>query len=196
MEGDIHTHNQEAAGLPTRDDAKTFIYAFMYGAGDEKLGSIVTPLASPSAQRRRGSALRTRFLKALPALRRLTEDIKRVLTGPNKRSWLIGLDGRRLAVRSSHAALNTLLQSAGAVVMKKATVIFHQECAAKGWVLGREYVQVLHVHDEFQCLTRPDLAEELGETLVNAIRLAGRHFGLNCPLDGEYKSGPTWAQTH
>lgn len=82
LEGDIHTANQHAAGLETRDNAKTFIYAFLYGAGDEKLGSIVAPLASSAVQTKRGRALKARFFRSLPAIKRLIDDVQGVLTGP------------------------------------------------------------------------------------------------------------------
>ncbi|MDE7065776.1 MAG: DNA mismatch repair protein MutH, partial [Desulfovibrionaceae bacterium] len=198
LEDDIHTVNQKAAGLETRDNAKTFIYAFMYGAGDAKLGSIVAPLASVASQTRTGKVLRARFLRSLPALKHLIDDVRGVLSGPNKRSWLYGLDGRRLHVRSSHSALNTLLQSAGAVLVKTATVICHQEIARRypAWEAGRDYQQILHVHDEAQFLARPDLADALGRLFVESIELAGRHYGLLCPTTGEYKVGESWAETH
>ena len=196
LEGDIHTANQQAAGLESRDNAKTFIYAFMYGAGDMKLGSIVAPLASAATQTKRGQQLRARFLRSLPALKRLIDDVKGILSGPGKRSYLYGIDRRKLHVRSSHSALNTLLQSAGAVLVKMATVIFHKEAAARGWQWGRDYVQVLHVHDEAQFLARPELAEELGKLFVRSIELAGEHFGMRCPTTGEFKVGHNWAETH
>lgn len=151
LEGDIHTANQHAAGLETRDNAKTFIYAFLYGAGDEKLGSIVAPLASSAVQTKRGRALKARFFRSLPAIKRLIDDVQGVLTGPNKRPYLIGIDGRHLPIRSFHSALNTLLQSAGAVLMKLATVIFHKEAQRRGFKLGEDYVQVLHVHKLLHC---------------------------------------------
>ena len=130
----------------------------MYGAGDAKLGSIVAPTASTTTQSRKGKALRAKFYRAIPALRRLTEDVQSVA---QKRGYLLGIDGRRLNIRSSHAALNTLLQSAGAVLMKYATVIFHLEACKAGLKLGEDYVQVLHVH---KCLVVDVKPCELRET--------------------------------
>lgn len=170
--------------------------AFMYGAGDEKLGSIVDPLASPSVQAKIGKALKARFFRAIPAIKALIDAVKGTLTGPNKRSFLYGIDGRRLHVRSSHAALNTLLQSAGAILVKFATIIFHIEAKRKGWVLGKDYVQVLHVHDEAQMNCLPEIAEEVGSLFVQCIEMAGKHFGMRCPTTGEYKVGKNWAETH
>ncbi len=193
LEGDIHTENQKAAGLETRDNAKTFIYAFMYGAGDAKLGSIVAPLATPAAQARRGTALRAKFLRAIPALKRLTDAVQAALA---QRPYLKGLDGRLLHVRSKHAALNTLLQSAGAVLMKAATVRFHQIILEERPEWLGKYQQILHVHDEAQCLSDPEIAEELGQMFVRAIEETGSLLGLRCPVTGEYKVGRTWAETH
>lgn len=148
LEGDIHTYNQKAAGLPTRDAAKTFVYATLYGAGSAKIGSIIAPTASSSTQAKKGEQIKAKFYKNTPALKQLIEDVQSVA---KKRGYLIGVDGRRLNIRSSHAALNTLLQSAGAVLMKFATVVFHWEAQMAGLKLGEDYVQVLHVHKLLHC---------------------------------------------
>lgn len=161
-----------------------------------KLGSIVAPLASAGAKTKRGKALRARFFRSLPALKKLIDDVQTVLSGRNKRSWFYGLDRRKLHVRSSHSALNTLLQSAGAVLVKTATVIFHKEAEMRGWQWGRDFEQVLHCHDEAQFLARTEIAEDLGKLFVQSIELAGAHYGLRCPTTGEYKIGANWAETH
>lgn len=122
LNGDIHTENQKAAGLPTRNNAKTFIYAFLYGAGDEKIGSITGGGAGE------GKKLKRKFLQSLPALKNLVTAVKEAA----KRGYLKGLDGRLLHVRSSHSALNTLLQSAGALVCKQWLVILENELQARG----------------------------------------------------------------
>jgi len=183
LHGDIHTHNQQAAGLPSRNDAKTFIYAFLYGAGNEKIGSIV------GKGERAGGKLKAQFLKATPALSRLIDKVKGMA---NKRGSLPGLDGRRVHVRSEHAALNTLLQSAGAIVMKKALVI----AVAKLAEYGYPYRLVAQVHDEFQVEAPEEYAERVGVIFRNAIRQAGRDLELRCPLDGEYMIGDNWSMTH
>jgi DNA polymerase I-like protein with 3'-5' exonuclease and polymerase domains len=187
IEGDIHSLNQEAAGLETRDQAKTFIYAFLYGAGDAKIGEIVGGSA------REGQMLKRKFLSNLPALRKLQDAVQRKVTNGGK---LMGLDGRILPVRSSHAALNMLLQSAGAVTMKVALVqLFHRLNAMK-WQHGREYSFVANVHDEFQAEVLPDKASVFGELAVDAIRRAGKELKLNVLLDGEAKVGMSWKETH
>ena len=193
LEGDIHTSNQLSAGLPTRNDAKTFIYALMYGAGDAKLGSIVCPEKSESVQRERGRLLREKFYRNLPALQRLTEAVKKAA---KEKKYLEGVDGRHLNVRSAHSALNTLLQSAGAVMMKLATCIFHGKCYGEGYVCGRDFIQVLHVHDEFQIQCPSAIADKLGMLAVESIEEAAADLGFPCPCTGEYKTGKTWADTH
>ena len=186
-EGDIHTANQQAAGLETRDQAKTFIYAFLYGAGDAKIGDIVGGTA------RDGQMLKRKFLSNLPALKRLQQDIhKKVENG----GTLMGLDGRLLRIRSSHAALNMLLQSAGAVCMKVALIQLYHALGKSKWQHGREYAFVANIHDEFQAEVIPQHAEAFGKLAVQAIRVAGKELKLNVQLDGEYKVGDSWAETH
>ena len=180
VDGDIHTKNQLAAGLDTRAKAKTFIYAFLYGAGAKKIGSITGT---------NGTVIIDKFMKNVPALAKLKEKIAVNLR--NKGS-LPGLDGRRLFIRSEHAALNTLLQGAGAVVMKKALVIFDKYI--KLHELDAHFVA--NVHDEWQLEVKEEEAELVGQLGVKAIVEAGKALRLNCPLDGEYKVGDNWKQTH
>lgn len=179
---DVHTVNQRAAGLATRDNAKTFIYAFLYGAGDAKIGSIVGGSAKA------GAKLKQKFLEQTPALAAL---IKRVAKQATK-GWVPGLDGRRIWVRSEHAALNSLLQGAGAIVMKKALCIFYDKIKANKWPVKL----VANVHDEFQFECSKEIAEEVGKAARMSIIEAGQFYQLRCPLDGEYKIGSNWRQTH
>ena len=182
LNGDIHTANQLAAGLPTRDQAKTFIYAFLYGAGDAKIGSIV---GGSSADGRR---LKAKFLSNTPALGKLRG---RVSTASG-RGYLFGLDGRRVAVRSEHAALNSLLQSAGAIVMKQALVLLDQYATLH----NIDYKIIGNIHDEIQTEVATKDAERFGRLATACIEAAGIHYNLNCPLAGEYKVGANWAETH
>lgn len=179
---DVHTVNQISAGLPTRDAAKTFIYAFLYGAGDAKIGSIVGGTAKD------GERLKRKFLSQTPSLARLLERVKRTASSGS----VPGLDGRRIWVRSEHAALNSLLQGAGAVVMKKALCIFYDKIKANKWPVKL----VANVHDEFQFECPPSVAEEAGKAARQSIIDAGIYFNLRCPLDGEYKIGKSWRETH
>ena len=187
LEGDIHSVNQKAANLKTRDQAKTFIYGFLYGAGPSKLGEIVGGGA------KEGAALQMKFLSNLPALQTLKQLIQKKA---EQNGCLTGLDGRILPIRSEHAALNMLLQSAGAVLMKVALIKLHTKLSEIGWQHGREYAFVGNIHDEFQAEVKPELAETYGELAVKAIQAAGRELNMKCPMDGEYKVGESWAETH
>lgn len=201
LEGDVHTANQNAAGFYLRDSAKTFIYAFLYGAGDEKIGTVVrqdcinTGKPLPTGNLKvLGANLKARFLKNFPALGRLKEAIS---VAVKSRGYLYGLDGRLLHVRSDHAALNTLLQSAGALLMKHACVVQHRELqGTHGLVLHRDYAQVANIHDEIQYTCLPQFAEIVGKTGPAALQEAGKFFEFRCRLDGEWKQGPCWAATH
>jgi DNA polymerase I-like protein with 3'-5' exonuclease and polymerase domains len=120
---DVHTKNQKAAGLQTRDQAKTFIYAFLYGAGPSKIGSIVGGSAKD------GERLTSSFLNATPALKALRDKVSKYAG----KGFVPGLDGRKIWVRSEHAALNSLLQGAGAIVMKKALCLFYDKIKKNKW---------------------------------------------------------------
>ena len=183
IEGDIHTKNQTAAGLQTRNQAKTFLYAFMYGAGPAKIGSIVGGSA------KEGQKLITSFLQNTPGLKTLREKVARIYA---KEGWLPGLDGRKLLVRAEHSALNTLLQGAGAIVMKQAVVILHKRLRhAK-----IDFKIVANVHDEWQIEVEESRAEEVGILGTESIKEAGIVLNMRCPLDGEYKVGNSWKETH
>ena len=180
LNGDIHTANQRAAGLESRPLAKTFIYAFLYGAGDAKIGAIV------GGNSNTGRGLKETFLSNTPSLERVRGDTLRQAAS----GILTGLDGRKLRVRSEHAALNTLLQGAGAIVMKQALV--HLSDRLKN--IPHRFVA--NVHDEWQIETTAHYADTVGRIGVRAIRIAGETLSLRCPLDGEYRAGNNWAETH
>lgn len=207
---DVHSINQRIAELNSRDSAKTLIYAFLYGAGDYKLGTIVLDdfdeskrarffakfpagAAREKAVKKLGRKVRAKFLNGLPALKMLIETVKEQV---KKKKYLRGLDGRRLHVRSEHAALNTLLQSAGAVVMKRALVMHDRSLQAHGLVPDKDYEYVANVHDEFQIEARANHAEKIGRFAAEAIRLAGESFNLRCPLAGDFAVGNNWKETH
>jgi len=179
---DIHTRNQLAAGLATRAQAKTFIYAFLYGAGDAKIGSIVGGSAKD------GNQLRTRFLRNTPTLETLRDRVGQAA----RKGYLVGLDGRKLWVRSEHSALNTLLQAAGAVVMKKALVLLNLHATEH----NINFKFIGNIHDEIQSEVATKQAEKFGWLAVECIKAAGISFSLRCPLDGEYQIGNTWSETH
>lgn len=181
-EGDIHTKNQNAAGLAERAQAKTFIYALLYGAGPAKIGSIV------GGKEKEGKRLINTFLDNTPSLKTLRTKVERLAAS----GFLTGLDERQLYVRSAHAALNTLLQSAGAIVMKQALIILDEKF--KKFKIKAHFVA--NVHDEWQMEVAQEDADRAGKMAVEAITEAGTTLGLRCPLTGEYKVGLNWAETH
>jgi DNA polymerase-1 len=200
---DVHSVNAKALGLDPhkvyysketgRDIAKRWFYAFLYGAGDPKLGSIITNERDEKRNRAIGKKSRARFLANLPALKTLIEKIKE----NSKRGWLKGLDGRRLIVRSQHAAPNLLFQAAGAIVMKWALVWLDEQLQhACNFQPGGDYEFCANVHDEWQTESKPELGDQIGELACESIRQASKHFNFRCPLDGEYAIGTTWADTH
>ena len=181
LDGDIHSETQTLAGLDSRDLAKRFYYCFLYGGGVTKIAS-VTGKTVPQA-----SKIKKRFLNNLPALSKLIEDVQQAA----ERGYLTGLDKRKVKVRSSHAALNTLLQSSGALVCKQWLIEFDK-------VIKQipHAQQVVWVHDEIQveCLEKD--AEQVGQLAVKAIKDTGEYFNLRLPLTGEYKIGDNWSETH
>lgn len=182
LEGDIHTYNQKAAGLPTRDNAKTFIYAFLYGAGAEKLGQIVGKGSQA------GGRLKAKFMKSVPALAQLIEKVQRL----SRKGFVPALDGRRIIVQSEHSALNMLLQSAGAIVAKQWIVETHKLMREH----GVKFTQVAMVHDEIQASVPPAQAEKAGELMCLAAKKAGEVLGFRVPVDAEYSVGKSWLETH
>lgn len=183
LDSDIHLINQEAAGLETRDQAKTFIYGFLYGAGNYKIGQIVGKGVKA------GARLRKQFLRQVPALAQLKE----LVEAKAKLGYIIGIDGRRIPVRHQHAALNTLLQSAGAIICKK-WVCLIDKMADEELIHG---AQVLWIHDEVQWIVNDGgMEDKLGDICVRAAKKVGEQLKLRCPLDAEYKIGDTWAETH
>ena len=182
VDGDVHTANQRAAGLPTRDNAKTFIYAFLYGAGAAKIGKIVDGTAKD------GKKLIDKFLSNMPALKALRNKVDKLAS----RGYVLGIDGRVLQIRSAHAALNSLLQGAGAIVCKE----WLKHIIIQATKRNLDFKLVASIHDEYQFEVRKDHAEELGEVTKLAMKLTEQSLKVRCPLDSEYKVGNTWAETH
>lgn len=204
LNGDIHTVNQKAAELPTRDNAKTFIYGFLYGAGDEKIGQIV------GAGKERGKELKKKFLENTPAIAQLREAIQKGLVESSKwvageqqvkwkRRWIRGLDGRRVHVRSPHAALNTLLQSAGALICKLWIVRVEEMLLEAGLKHGwdGDFAYMAWIHDEIQVACRtPEIAQQVIDVSQEAMRWVGEHWNFRCRLDTEGKMGANWKECH
>lgn len=182
LTGDVHTANMKAAGLSNRDQAKTFIYAFLYGAGPAKIGSVVGGNSSD------GQKLIGKFLKNMPALNKLRKDIGAVAS----KGLIRGLDGRMLHIRHEHAALNTLLQGAGAVVCKRWLV----EMDRMIWEHGLDAKLVASVHDEYQFeVAKPDI-ESFTKITKEAMYTTQEILNFKCDLDSDFKVGNNWAETH
>jgi DNA polymerase I-like protein with 3'-5' exonuclease and polymerase domains len=184
LEGDIHTKNQQAAGLPERSMAKTMIYATLYGAGAAKIGSIVGGGA------KEGEQILENFYANTPKLREL-----QTLVGSLAREGHIkGLDGRRLHIRSERAALNTLLQSCGAIIAKQWCVEIHNRLRQQG--LQSSVKQVAFVHDEIQMEVKENVAEVVAKIMEESATEAGKQLGFRVRVDAESKIGNSWYDTH
>ena len=192
LSGDIHQMNADLLQLP-RAKAKTFVYAMIYGAGFEKLGLTVIGKKSPSECRRAGKQYRERLEGGLPALKELTDA---VCEKYSRVGYLKGLDGRRITPRAEHSALNTLLQSAGAIIMKKATCLLYISLVDSKYTPGKDFKLVAWVHDEWQIEARPEVAEHIGKLASKAIVDAGKYFKFPCPMAGSYTIGDNWKDTH
>ncbi len=191
LSGDIHMANAKAAGLDKmpngRNLSKTMIYCFLYGGGPERLGAIV------GGGRKEGLALRRRFLSKTPALKRLREE---VTSKAEDKGCLKSIDRRVLPIRSPHSALNTLLQSAGAILVKRATCLLYDMLLEEGLVFGVDYANVANIHDEIQLEAKEEVADLVGQKAVEAMKEAGISYAFKCPLDAEYKVGNNWSETH
>lgn len=210
LEGDIHWDNVLALGLVppgtvrdkhnpqhewARGVAKTFIYAYLYGAGSEKIGSIVFPDADAATQAKEGNKLKRRFLKAFPALKALQDAVQIAA----KKGFIKGLDGRIIYIRSAHAALNSLLQSAGALICKRWLIELEDLLAAEGLRHGwdGDFAFCAWVHDEVQIACRTQaIADRIGALSQEAMTRTEKAFNSRCPLATDYGTGMTWADTH
>jgi DNA polymerase I-like protein with 3'-5' exonuclease and polymerase domains len=180
LEGDIHQVNADALGI-SRSEAKTWIYAYLYGCGNQLLGEIV------GKGMKEGKRLRQTFLKKMPSFKKLTTDIDRAV---DMKGHLTSIDGRILNIRSKHKALNSLLQSSASIVMKQALIEFVQNHAKHPYELHA------NIHDEVQFSCLEEHAKDLGRAFVTALGTAGKTLGIKCPLDGEFKIVKIWAETH
>lgn len=198
LNGDIHTMNQENAGLPTRNAAKTFIYAFLYGAGDKAIGKQL------GGDEKLGKKVKAKFLKATPAIASLRAAVEDSLVEKHhgqikewKRKYLKGLDGRLLHVRSLHSALNLLLQSCGALICKKWTVLWEENMIKAGYDHGKDFIWMANIHDESQIACRTqEIAEDAIRIAQDSMRQTQDFFGIRCQLDTEGKIGRNWYDCH
>lgn len=202
LEGDPHKEAQKlllefvGEGEKGRDTSKTFRYAYLYGGGDGKLGSILAPTASESKQKTVGAKGRALFINGTPGLKYLTDALEKARVS---KGYILMPDGRRAYVRHKHAVLNTLLQGAGAIISKRWIIdyarVFYREFGVPGW--RGNWVPLGWSHDETQSGWRIKAeAEAASGILVQTIRNVGNHFEWRCPLDGTAKIGLNWKECH
>lgn len=183
LNGDIHTINQEAAGLDTRDDAKKFIYSFLYGAGDAKMAlDLVTTVGKMKR-------LKEQFLTTLPALKLVIADVHRDFNFDGRVQLP---DGRWVQCRSEHAALNTKLQGAGAIMSKYWMVVADMRLRSA----GIRFIQMAYVHDEIQYAIHKDDAERACKIITDSSLEAGERLGIKMPCHSEAMIGKNWQDTH
>ena len=182
VNGDIHTRNMKMAGITDRDQCKTFIYAWLYGAQAYKIGQIV------GVNKAQAQVLINRFLENMPALKEIRNDILEEA----EEGVIQGVDGRNLHIRSPHSALNTLIQGAGAVVCKEWLVNMIIRINQS----GLDAKLVASIHDEYQFEVAKKDVNEFGKITKEAIQYTEKKLEFNCPLDSTWKEGETWAETH
>jgi DNA polymerase I len=200
---DQHSVNMRAAGLSSRDDAKTFFYGIIFGAGDKKTGKIVKGNADD------GKRLKEKFFEGLPALKNLVDKLtdewrataKKVYNPKFNRmeyadGYIIGLDGRPIYVPSEHMVLVYALQSDEAIMMSAAYLKFYQWMNKAGYKWGEDYGIVCWYHDEWTTECREEIAEHVAELAKNAITWAGEYFKIACPHLGQSKIGNNWWEIH
>ena len=191
---DIHTYNQQRFGVETRDISKRLLYAVLYGAGFIKAGSIVNPgEKDPERLKQLGRQAIMGFMEGVPALQKLKDTLKSNL---EKRGHLIGLDRRPLYCRSEFKALNVLLQSAGAIIMKQVVVNLHELTANSQLEYGVDWEQHAMVHDEVQLSVKPELVEIIKPLVLKSFVRAGEFYDFKCLIEGDIKTGTNWALTH
>ena len=192
VNGDIHQQNADRVGC-SRKDVKTLTYAFIYGASDKKIGTSLDKSLDDRKAATLGKTIRSKFLEAIPGLEGL-------LTAVAKRAEsdvLKGLDGRPIRLQGKkHAALNYLLQSAGAIVCKRWNVISYQQFNSLGYQWGIDYQWLGWIHDEIQLAVQPKLVSDAKFQLEWAIVQAGEYYNLKVPLASEAKAGSSWADCH
>ena len=187
LNDDIHQVNADKIGI-TRRQVKTVTYAFLYGAGNEKIGTSYDNSLQPAQARKKGSEIRKAFVSAIDGL----SDLLAAVSNKATNGWLLAIDGRRVLVDSPHKALNYLLQCSAGVVAKRWMVIANE-------LITKNYShthQLAFVHDELQyeCLAKN--IDDIKSTLERSAVAAGKYYGLRCPIAAEAKSGNNWSEVH
>jgi hypothetical protein len=189
LNGDIHQQNADRVGC-TRKEVKTLTYAFIYGAGDQKLGHSLSPELSDAQKKQLGQELRRKFLDAIPGLEPLIDAVKERVRGSGR---LRALDGRPIFCRAEHAALNYLLQSAGAILSKRWVVIGQDLIDQAGLTYHSDYTRCAYVHDEVQLSVLPIEADHVVQLLEQAAPLAGQYYNFKVPITASGAQGINWA---
>ena len=184
LNGDIHSENQKAAGLPTRDNAKTFFFGLIYGAGDKKIGKIINRDAKA------GKEVKDRFFKKMPALKKVLDNCHFQIA---KKGTITLLDGREVPCRAKHKALNVQIQGDGAMLMKVAQAILYKKLEEQ---YPDDYSFMITVHDEWQIECNPDIASKVGQLGCDSIQEAAKFLSCKVQMDGEYKIGHNWKECH
>jgi DNA polymerase I-like protein with 3'-5' exonuclease and polymerase domains len=185
LNGDIHQVNADKIGI-SRRLVKTVTYAFLYGAGDQKIGLSYDPLLPPNKAKEKGAEIRAAYVAAIDGLDSLLTDIRKA----GDRGFIKAIDGRKIPVDSPHKCLNYLLQSSAGVVAKRWMAIADREN-----IFSHTH-QLAFVHDELQYETTPDNANDLKFLLELCASLAGEYYNLRIPIAAEGKIGSTWADVH
>jgi len=181
---DIHSVNAKRIGI-SRRDVKTVTYAFLYGAGDRKIGVSVDKQLSDEAAAKKGKEIRKAYVDAIPGLKELLTAVKKV----SERGYILALDKRRILVDKPHKALNYLLQGSSAVLAKRWMLLTYEH-------LPPTANQLAFVHDELQYECKEKDKEDLQFLLELTAAQAGEHYDMRCPIAAESQSGHTWADVH
>ena len=184
INGDIHQTNADKIGI-TRSQVKTVTYAFLYGAGDTKIGHSYDKQLPDEQARKKGREIRKAYVDAIPGLKELLEGVQKA----SERGYVYGLDHRRILVDSRHKSLNYLLQGSAAILAKRWMVLTHE-------ILPGHTHQLAFVHDELQYETKKEKVDDLKFTLEYSATCAGEYYKLRIPIAAEAKSGRTWADVH
>ena len=192
LNGDIHQQNADRVGC-TRKEVKTLTYAFIYGAGDQKLGHSLRPELSDAQKKQLGGELRRKFLDAIPGLEPLIDAVKQRVRANGR---LRALDGRPVFCTAEHAALNYLLQSAGAIISKRWVVVGQDMLDAAGLTYDTDYTRCAYVHDEVQLSVVPSEVDRVKTLLEAAAPEAGRYYNFRVPITAAADHGENWASTH
>ncbi len=192
---DIHENNRVILGFNDRRDAKAFLFGLIYGAGDEKLGHIIDKTWSAEKKKQEGKKARARFMAGITGMDHLDAQLQSGV----KRGWLMGLDRRRIPVRKKHAALNSLLQSAGAIISKywmyNAINIIEGEHNLT-WGYDNDYTLMIYAHDELDFAVREGKQELVGDACLRAAQIAGTQLNMRVPIEAAALYGKNWAECH